>query len=119
MVPYLDIPNNIEAKRFGIKTGMTVRDARLLYPSVIVRTPDPAKYRYVHLKFRKIFQDYSRTRPLKASVPTSTFPLPWSQKGNVNRPYPLLTAQIMNSLSSLSETASAGQRFTFNAVIAG
>src|SRR5437764_349838 len=50
---------SIEAKRHGIKTGMTVRDARLLYPGVIVRTPDPAKYRAVHLKFRRIFQDYS------------------------------------------------------------
>jgi nucleotidyltransferase/DNA polymerase involved in DNA repair len=50
---------SIEAKRFGIKTGMTVRDARLLYPPVIVRTPDPAKYRAVHLMFRRIFGDYS------------------------------------------------------------
>jgi DNA polymerase-4 len=50
---------SIEAKRYGIKTGMTVRDARLLYPGVVVRTPDPAKYRAVHLQFRKIFQDYS------------------------------------------------------------
>jgi DNA polymerase IV len=50
---------SIEAKRFGIKTGMTVRDARLLYPAVIVRTPDPAKYRAVHGQFRKIFMDYS------------------------------------------------------------
>jgi DNA polymerase IV len=50
---------SIEAKRYGIKTGMTVRDARLLYPGVIVRTPDPPKYRYVHLLFRKIFTDYS------------------------------------------------------------
>ncbi len=50
---------SIEAKRFGIKTGMTVRDAKLLYPTVIVRTPDPAKYRAVHLQFKKIFQDYS------------------------------------------------------------
>jgi len=50
---------SIEAKRYGIKTGMTVRDATLLYPPVIVRTPDPAKYRYVHMQFRKIFQDYS------------------------------------------------------------
>jgi DNA polymerase-4 len=50
---------SIEAKRYGIKTGMTVRDARLLYPQVIVRTPDPAKYRAVHLQFRKIFTDYS------------------------------------------------------------
>ena len=38
---------------------MAVRDARLLYPSVIVRTPDPSKYRAVHLQFRKIFTDYS------------------------------------------------------------
>src|SRR6266702_2828234 len=34
---------SIEAKRCGIKTGMTVRDAKLLYPQVIVKTPDPPK----------------------------------------------------------------------------
>jgi DNA polymerase IV len=50
---------SIEAKRYGIKTGMTVRDARLLYPAVIVRTPDPPKYRAVHVQFRNIFKDYS------------------------------------------------------------
>lgn len=50
---------SIEAKRYGIKTGMIVREAKLLYPKVIVRTPDPAKYRAVHLQFRKIFRDYS------------------------------------------------------------
>src|SRR3954454_19599964 len=50
---------SIEAKTYGIKTGMTVRDARLLCPQVIVRTPDPAKYRYVHLAFRRIFTHYS------------------------------------------------------------
>jgi DNA polymerase IV len=50
---------SIEAKQYGIKTGMTVRDARLLYPHVIVRIPDPSKYRAVHLQFRKILKDYS------------------------------------------------------------
>lgn len=50
---------SIEAKRFGIKTGMRVGDARLLYNNLIVRTPDPAKYRAVHLMFRRILQDYS------------------------------------------------------------
>lgn len=50
---------SIEAKRYGIKTGMTVRDARLLYPRVIVKTPDPPKYRSVHMQFAKIFRDYS------------------------------------------------------------
>ena len=50
---------SIEAKRYGIKTGMTVGDAKLLYPRVIVRMPDPPKYRFVHWKFKKIFEDYS------------------------------------------------------------
>lgn len=50
---------SIEAKRLGIKTGMRVRDARLITSSVIVRTPDPQKYRDVHMKFKKIFQYYS------------------------------------------------------------
>jgi DNA polymerase IV len=50
---------SIEAKQYGIKTGMTLRDARLLYPNVIVRTPTPSLYRDIHMKFKKIFQDYS------------------------------------------------------------
>ena len=50
---------SIEAKKLGIKTGMTVRDARVIYPKVIVRAPDPQKYRAIHLQFKKIFQDYS------------------------------------------------------------
>jgi DNA polymerase-4 len=50
---------SIEAKRFGIKTGMRVRDAKLLYRDLIVRTPDPTKYRAVHLMFLRILEDYS------------------------------------------------------------
>src|SRR5258708_6905645 len=50
---------SIEAKRIGIKMGMRVRDAQAMYPKVIIRTPDPQKYRDVHLKFKKIFEDYS------------------------------------------------------------
>jgi len=50
---------SIEAKRLGIKTGMSVRDARILCPSVIVRTPHPSIYRDAHMRFRKIFLDYT------------------------------------------------------------
>lgn len=50
---------SIEAKRLGIKTGMRVAEAKLLYGNLIVRTPDPDKYRAVHLMFRRILQDYS------------------------------------------------------------
>ena len=50
---------SIEAKRYGIKTGMTVREARLLCKDVIVRDPDPDLVRDVHVKFKSIFKDYS------------------------------------------------------------
>jgi DNA polymerase IV len=50
---------SIEAKRFGVKTGCRVRDARLLCPDVIVLTPDPQKYRDFHIKFKKLVMDYS------------------------------------------------------------
>lgn len=50
---------SIEAKKLGIKTGMRVKEAKILYPGVIVRPSDPEKYRDVHLKFKKIFIDYS------------------------------------------------------------
>lgn len=50
---------SIEAKTYGIKTGMRVREGKSLYPGLIVLTPDPNKYRDVHLKFRKIFKDYT------------------------------------------------------------
>lgn len=50
---------SIEAKTYGIKTGMTVRDARLLCPQVIVRDPDPVLIRDVHVKFKNITRDYS------------------------------------------------------------
>src|SRR6266566_2631120 len=50
---------SVEAKRLGIKTGMRIREAWILSRDIIVRTPDPEKYRDVHLKFCKIFNDYS------------------------------------------------------------
>ena len=50
---------SIEAKRFGIKTGMSVQDAQLLCPRIIVRQPDVGMVRDVHIKFQSICQDYS------------------------------------------------------------
>jgi len=50
---------SIESKKLGIKTGMSVRDARILCPEVIVRTPHPTVYRDAHMRFRKIFMDYT------------------------------------------------------------
>lgn len=50
---------SIEAKRYGIKTGMRVSEGRLLYPKLIVTTPDSSKYRDAHIKFRTIFQRFT------------------------------------------------------------
>lgn len=50
---------SIEAKRFGIKTGMRVREALPLYPKLIILSPDPDKYRYVHRNMKKLLLTYT------------------------------------------------------------
>lgn len=50
---------SIEAKRLGIKTGMWVSDAQKIYPKIKVLTPDPWKYRNVHLKLRRLVSEYT------------------------------------------------------------
>ena len=53
------LASSIEAKKFGIKTGMRVKDAKKLYKKLIVREPDSHKYRYVHLKLRHLLLEYT------------------------------------------------------------
>jgi DNA polymerase-4 len=53
------IAPSVEAKRFGIKVGMRVKEGKLLYPDLIVLPPDPWKYRNVHLSLRRILSDYT------------------------------------------------------------
>ena len=50
---------SIEAKQLGVKTGMRVKDGKLIYPKLIVLTPDPPKYRDVHLKIKNVLHNYS------------------------------------------------------------
>jgi len=50
---------SIEAKQYGIKTGMRVKDGQLLYPQLIILPPDPWKYRHVHLKLRQLLSAYT------------------------------------------------------------
>ncbi len=53
------LSNSIEAKRAGVKMLMRVYEAKKICPSLIVRTPDTALIRDIHLKFRRIFETYS------------------------------------------------------------
>jgi DNA polymerase IV len=50
---------SVEAKLFGVKTGMRVKDGKALCPQLMIITPDPWKYRVAHLRFRKILSDYT------------------------------------------------------------
>lgn len=50
---------SIEAKRYGIKTGMKVMEARLLCPSVLVKTNDPKMVRDVHIRLKRICGEYT------------------------------------------------------------
>lgn len=53
------LASSIEAKRLGIKTGMWVGEAQKIYPGLKVLTPDPWKYRNVHLKLKKLVSEYT------------------------------------------------------------
>ncbi len=53
------LASSVEAKRFGIKTGMSVKEGKLRYPKLIVLSPDPWKYRSVHLRLRKLLSSYT------------------------------------------------------------
>jgi len=53
------LASSVEAKKLGIKTGMRVKDGKFLYPNLVVLTPDPPKYRDVHLKIRQVLRTYT------------------------------------------------------------
>lgn len=50
---------SVEAKGLGIKVGMRVKDGKLICPGLVVLTPDPWKYRNVHIALRKIVSTYT------------------------------------------------------------
>ena len=50
---------SVEAKKLGIGVGIRVKDGKLICPNLVVLTPDPAKYRNVHIALRKIISSYT------------------------------------------------------------
>lgn len=53
------IAPSVEAKRLGVRVGMRVKEGRMLCPDLIIRPPDPWKYRGVHLALRQIISGYT------------------------------------------------------------
>lgn len=52
------IAPSIEAKRFGVKTGMRLMECRELCPQLIPVLGRPPRYRYYHVKIIKILSSY-------------------------------------------------------------
>lgn len=52
------IAPSIEAKKFGVKTGMRLPEAKLLCPHIIPVTTHPAWYRQVHVDVMAILKSY-------------------------------------------------------------
>lgn len=50
---------SIEAKRLGISTGMRVKDGKMICPGLIVVSPDPWKYRNIHLQLKQLLSTYT------------------------------------------------------------
>jgi DNA polymerase-4 len=52
------IAPSIEAKRFGVKTGMRVNECRALCPDIIPVTARPHRYRWFHIEIMKVLNSY-------------------------------------------------------------
>ncbi len=53
------IASSIEAKRLGIKTGCRAKEARAIYPNIVLVENDPAKYRSITKKIFRILNRYT------------------------------------------------------------
>lgn len=53
------VASSYEAKAKGVKLGVNVQQARALAPGIIIMTPDPAKYREAHKRFKEVLLGYS------------------------------------------------------------
>lgn len=50
---------SVEAKKFGVKTGVRVEDGKSLCPRLVVLPPDPEKYRFVNHELKTLLSEYS------------------------------------------------------------
>ncbi len=53
------IAPSIEAKRFGVKTGMRLNDAMIICPELVPLETNPERYRQFHVKIMAVLKKYS------------------------------------------------------------
>ncbi len=66
---------SVEAKLWGVKTGMTLSEGRERCPILLSRQADPPKYREVHRRFATLLSDYE-PYPLAKSIDEFVLTLP-------------------------------------------
>lgn len=66
---------SVEAKLWGVKTGMTLGEGRDRCPILLSRRADPPKYREVHHHFATLLSDYA-PQPLAKSIDEFVLTLP-------------------------------------------
>ena len=66
---------SVEAKLWGVKTGMTLAEGRERCPILLARQADPPKYREVHHRFATLLSDYA-PHPLAKSIDEFVLTLP-------------------------------------------
>jgi DNA polymerase-4 len=50
---------SIEAKRFGVKVGMRVKDGQQLCPGLLILPPEPDKYRHINRQLYQVLSSYT------------------------------------------------------------
>lgn len=60
------ITASYEAKAFGVKVGMRLKEAKILCPDIIALESDPAKYKFVYHKLLDIMKEYSAHVTMKS-----------------------------------------------------
>lgn len=60
------ITASYEAKAYGVKVGMKLRDAMILVPDIVALESDPPKYRFVYHQLLRIMRDYSAHVTMKS-----------------------------------------------------
>lgn len=53
------LASSVEAKLWGVKTGMTVGEGKKICPLLVVREADPNKYRFIHQALHSLLAAYS------------------------------------------------------------
>lgn len=82
---------SIEAKKFGVKTGMRVDEGKKLCPNLYVMEPDSWKYRIAHLRLKRILESYT-SKVIPKSI--DEFVLEFSGTASFKRGLPEVAQEI-------------------------